>query len=238
VNDSASRRRTIEALGLGPVWVRRDGAVVVDDGPADPSARASRIAVLDLPDLRDAVAACEACGLCTTRTQTVFGVGAEHPECLVVGEAPGAEEDASGEPFVGKAGRLLDAMLAAIGLARARNVFIANVLKCRPPGNRDPSSTEIAQCRPFLERQIALLAPPMILVVGRIASLALLQTEASMASLRGREHRITIAGREIPVIATYHPAYLLRSPEEKSKAWADLCLARATLDRLAAGAAS
>lgn len=235
MNDLASKRRAIEALGLGPVWIRRDVAAV-DHDPGDPSVRANRIAEFDDRELREAVAACEACGLCATRAQTVFGVGAERPECLVVGEAPGADEDASGEPFVGKAGRLLDAMLAAIGLARTRNVFVANVLKCRPPGNRDPSPTEIAQCRPFLERQIALLAPPMILVVGRIASLALLQTEASMASLRGKEHRITVEGREIPVVATYHPAYLLRSPEEKSKAWADLCMARATLDRIAAAA--
>jgi DNA polymerase len=225
----SDRRRALQAMGLGPVWVRRDAG----DAGVVPVDRTTRIAALGWDELRVAVAACEACGLCASRTQTVFGVGIDRPACLVIGEAPGADEDAAGEPFVGSSGKLLDAMLAAIGFGRTRNVFIANVLKCRPPGNRDPAPLEMASCRPFLERQIALLAPQMILVVGKIATLALLGGEGSMASLRGREHRVTIEGRDIPVVATYHPAYLLRSPEEKAKAWADLCLARSIHDCLA-----
>jgi uracil-DNA glycosylase len=229
---SSSQRRALDAMGLGPVWVRRGGSTSVVDEPS----RAERIAALDWEELEQAVAACVACRLCETRTQTVFGVGARRPTCLVLGEAPGADEDLQGEPFVGKGGRLLDAMLAAVGFSRAQNVYIANVLKCRPPGNRDPLPTEAASCRPFLERQIALLAPRMVLVVGKVASHALLGTEASMASLRGREHRLSIGGREIPVVATYHPAYLLRTPEDKAKAWADLCLARDVHERVLAAA--
>ena len=220
-------------MGLGPAWILRvPSALPASEEAADE--RTARIASLAWDRLAPAVAGCVACELCETRTQTVFGVGVERPGCLIVGEAPGADEDAIGEPFVGQAGKLLDAMLAAIGFSRATNVFIANVLKCRPPGNRDPSPREIDACRPFLERQIAVLAPPMILVVGKIASMALLQSEGSMASLRGREHRVTIGGREIPVVATYHPAYLLRSPDETAKSWADLCLARAVHDRVLA----
>jgi uracil-DNA glycosylase family 4 len=233
MNDMTARRRlAIEAMGLGPVWVRRQDILAHDEQPIATDERARRIGVLDWATLRETVAVCRACTLCETRKQTVFGVGIESPEWMIVGEAPGAEEDAQGEPFVGKAGKLLDAMLTSVGLSRDRSVFIANVLKCRPPGNRDPSPFEMEQCRPFLERQIALLAPKMILVVGKIASLALLKTESSMASLRGREHRLEIAGRVIPVVATYHPAYLLRAPEEKAKAWADLCFARAIYERV------
>jgi uracil-DNA glycosylase family 4 len=232
---SSSQRRAIDAMGLGPVWVRRDGGAVPAEADLDAvSSRAARIATLEWDELEAEVASCVACRLCETRTQTVFGVGARRPACLVLGEAPGADEDAQGEPFVGQGGRLLDAMLAAIGFSRTDNVFIANVLKCRPPGNRDPSADEIASCRPFLERQIALLAPRMVLVVGKVASHALLATEASMASLRGREHLLTIGGRDVPVVATYHPAYLLRTPEDKAKAWADLCLARDVHERIAA----
>ena len=223
----------LEAMGLGPVWVRRAQAsiddVVVDPG-TDP--RGPSMATLEWAPLRAAVASCVACDLAKTRTQTVFGVGAERPDWLIVGEAPGAEEDAVGEPFVGPAGRLLDAMLAAVGHSRERNVFIANVLKCRPPGNRDPSPVEVAACRPFLERQIALLEPRMILVVGKVASAALLATDATMASLRGKVHRLSIGGRTIPVVATYHPAYLLRSANEKAKAWEDLCMAREVYEGL------
>jgi uracil-DNA glycosylase len=229
-----ARRRLIEALGLGPGWVLRSGDAPSVDVPV--VGRPDQIARLDWTELKETVSGCRACRLCETRTQTVFGVGNESPDWLVVGEAPGAEEDAAGEPFVGKAGKLLDAMLASIGFSRDRDVYIANVLKCRPPGNRDPSPSEIEQCRPFLDRQIALLAPKMILVVGRIASLALLRTEASMASLRGKVHRVESSGRAIPVVATYHPAYLLRSPEEKAKAWADLCFARELHERTSAPA--
>jgi uracil-DNA glycosylase family 4 len=225
-------------MGLGPVWVRRDQPSAPAEGreTIDDETRAARIALLDWDALGEAVAGCEACGLSRTRTQTVFGVGARRPACLVLGEAPGADEDAQGEPFVGKAGRLLDAMLAAVGFSRADNVYIANTLKCRPPGNRDPLPAESAACRPFLERQIALLTPRMVLVVGKVASHALLGTDASMASLRGREHRLSIGGRDVPVIATYHPAYLLRTPEDKAKAWADLCLAREIHERVVAAA--
>ncbi len=223
-------------MGLGPLWVRRDRPVEVDDETID--ARAARIAKLDWESLRAEVAGCRACRLCETRTQTVFGVGAERPDWLVIGEGPGADEDAVGEPFVGKAGKLLDAMLTSVGFSRADRpdrgrAYIANVVKCRPPGNRDPLPVEVESCRPFLERQIALLAPKMILVVGKVASLALLKAEGSMASLRGKVHRIEAAGRSIPVVATYHPAYLLRSPEEKGKAWADLCFARSLHERAA-----
>jgi uracil-DNA glycosylase family 4 len=239
MNDMTARRRlAIEAMGLGPVWVQRQDTSANGDDDQQLIAtddRARRIRMLDWATLQQTVAACRACALCETRKQTVFGVGVESPEWMIVGEAPGAEEDAQGEPFVGKAGKLLDAMLASVGLSRDRSVFIANVQKCRPPGNRDPSSFEMDQCRPFLERQIASLAPKMILVVGKIASLALLKTESSMASLRGREHRLEIDGRVIPVVATYHPAYLLRSPEEKAKAWADLCFARSIYERTIIG---
>jgi DNA polymerase len=176
--------------------------------------------------LRTEVAGCTRCALHTGRTQTVFGVGDPAADWLVIGEAPGAEEDARGEPFVGRAGRLLNAMLLAIGLPRER-VYIANVLKCRPPGNRDPKPEETLACRPYLERQIALLAPRIILAVGRIAAQNLLATDAPLARLRGRVHPFGPTG--LPLVVTYHPAYLLRSPGEKRKAWEDLKLARATL---------
>ncbi len=228
-------------MGLGPLWVRRalpmEEAgellipIVVRSGQARSAGQTARIGTLDWDALRDEVAGCVACALATTRTQTVFGVGAARPEWLVIGEAPGADEDLRGEPFVGQAGKLLDAMLAAVGLSREHDVFIANVLKCRPPGNRDPLRTEIESCRPFLERQIGLLRPKLILVVGKVATAALLGSEGTMASMRGRVHRVSIDGRETPVIATYHPAYLLRSLQEKARAWQDLCLARETYGR-------
>jgi DNA polymerase len=178
--------------------------------------------------LREEVAACTRCALCGSRTQTVFGVGNRQARLLVIGEAPGAEEDRRGEPFVGRAGQLLNSMLRAIGCAREQ-VYIANVLKCRPPGNRDPSPTEVAACLPYLQRQIELLSPKLILVVGRIAAQNLLATEIPIARLRGTLHRFGPAG--IPVVVTYHPAYLLRSPGEKRRAWIDLKLARLQLRR-------
>jgi DNA polymerase len=180
--------------------------------------------------LRSAVAGCRACALSETRRQTVFGTGPEDAQWLLIGEAPGAEEDASGEPFVGQAGRLLDNMLAAIGLSRARDVFIANVLKCRPPRNRDPQPEEVACCEPFLARQVELLAPRVIVVMGRFAAQSVLGTDASIASLRGRLHAYRSAQRSIPVVVTYHPAYLLRSLGDKAKAWTDLCLALAAFE--------
>ncbi len=182
----------------------------------------------DWPRLEGLVAACRRCALCETRTQTVFGVGDRRAEWFVVGEAPGAQEDRQGEPFVGPAGQLLNAMLRAIGLARER-VFIANVLKCRPPGNRDPLAGEAAECLPYLERQIALVRPRIILVVGRIAAQNLLGTDEPLARLRGRLHRFGAEGR--PTVVTYHPAYLLRTPADKAKTWQDLLFAREVASR-------
>lgn len=168
-------------------------------------------------ELQHEVAACRACGLCETRTQTVFGVGNRQTGWLLVGEAPGQDEDLQGEPFVGKAGQLLNEMLRAIGLER-REVYIANMLKCRPPRNRDPHVDEIAACNGFLARQIELLRPKLIVAVGRIAAQNLLQTQAPLAKLRGRRHQL----HNTPLVVVHHPAYLLRSPLEKAKAWEDL----------------
>jgi uracil-DNA glycosylase len=175
--------------------------------------------------LRTQVSDCRLCGLCQQRKQAVFGVGSETGPWLFVGEGPGADEDQQGEPFVGQAGKLLDSMLAAIGCARGREVYIANVVKCRPPGNRTPTHEEAVACAPYLDRQIELIAPKLIVALGKTAATRLLGTEASLASLRGRVHRY----RDIPVIVTYHPAYLLRSLPEKAKAWEDLVFARRTL---------
>ncbi|HEX4872668.1 MAG TPA: uracil-DNA glycosylase [Nevskiaceae bacterium] len=174
----------------------------------------------DWEGLRAQVRDCQRCKLCTTRTQTVFGVGPQTAPLLIVGEGPGADEDAQGEPFVGRAGKLLDEMLAAIGRSRRDSVFIANVVKCRPPGNRDPESDEVEACRPYLEQQIRLLQPRLIVGLGRIAAQRLLRSEAPLSKLRGPLHRDQGSG--IPVFITYHPAYLLRSPREKAKTWADL----------------
>lgn len=210
--------------GAGEV-VRVDPAS--DEGASSPARRrAIGIARLDWQPLREQVTTCTACALCRTRSRTVFGVGAAQARWMLVGEAPGAEEDAKGEPFVGKAGQLLDAMLGAIGLDRRADVFIANVLKCRPPRNRDPLPEEVAACEPFLLRQLELVAPDVVLVLGRFAAQSVLGTDASIASLRGRVHRKEVGGRSIPLVVTYHPAYLLRTPADKSKSWADLLLAR------------
>lgn len=189
---------------------------------------AGHAAGLDWPSLEARVRACQACGLQTTRTQTVFGVGNREARWMIIGEAPGAEEDRQGEPFVGRAGQLLNAMLKAIGYAREQ-VFIANILKCRPPGNRDPKIEESSCCKPFLFRQIELVDPTLLLCVGRIAAQTLLETDTPIGQLRGKVHRLA-SGR--PVIVTYHPAYLLRSPLEKRKAWADLLFAVRTFEQL------
>lgn len=181
---------------------------------------------LNWDGLQHRVAECTLCDeLVTNRTQTVFGVGNQQAQLMVIGEAPGADEDRQGEPFVGRAGQLLNAMLAAIGLPREQ-VYIANILKCRPPNNRDPKPEEAAACSAFLQRQIALIQPKVILVVGRIAAQNLLHTDAPLGKLRGRLHHLESG---VPVVVTYHPAYLLRSPQEKRKAWIDLCLASDTL---------
>jgi uracil-DNA glycosylase len=188
------------------------------ENPEVPSDDRNRsIAAMDWPALEQAVKACTACGLRAGCTQTVFGVGDRQADWLVIGEAPGADEDKQGEPFVGRAGQLLNSMLAAIGLRREQ-VYIANILKCRPPGNRDPKPEEATLCRPFLERQIALIQPKLILAVGRIAAQNLLATDTPIGRLRGHLHQL----HGIPVVVTYHPAYLLRSPGEKRKAWTDL----------------
>ncbi len=183
------------------------------------------VAGLDWAGLRQAVAACEACGLCASRRQTVFGTGHEQARWMIVGEAPGEQEDRQGEPFVGPAGQLLDAMLRATGRDRgtdlAGGVFIANVLKCRPPANRNPAPEEVQRCEPFLARQVALVQPKLIIAMGRFAVQSLLRTTEPIGKLRGRVHRY----EGVPVIVTYHPAYLLRNPADKAKAWADLCLA-------------
>lgn len=200
--------------------------------PAGDPARAARIATLDWPALADAVAGCTACGLCGTRRQTVFGAGAPQADWMIVGEAPGEREDAEGQPFVGPAGQLLDAMLRAVQRTRATDaapasaVYISNTLKCRPPGNRNPTPAELAACGPFLDRQIALVQPRLILAMGRFAVQAVLGRDEAIGRLRGRLHR----RGDTPVVVTYHPSYLLRSPSEKARAWEDLCLA---LDALA-----
>jgi uracil-DNA glycosylase len=204
-------------------------AVAVPAAPAAPAtampAAATDAASMGWPELKEAVRTCTACVLCKQRKQTVFGVGNESAQWLFVGEGPGAEEDEQGEPFVGQAGRLLDSMLTAIGLKRGREVYIANVVKCRPPGNRAPTPEESRACAPYLDRQIDLIAPRLIVALGKSAAIRLLGTEASVASLRGQVHD----HRGIPVIVTYHPSYLLRSPPEKSKAWEDLVFARRTI---------
>ncbi|EHP39535.1 DNA polymerase bacteriophage-type,uracil-DNA glycosylase superfamily protein [Cupriavidus basilensis OR16] len=189
---------------------------------ADTDAREAVIARLEWAALEQRVRGCTDCQLCHGRTQTVFGVGDRQAEWMLVGEAPGENEDLQGEPFVGQAGKLLDNMLAAVGLARGRNVFIANVLKCRPPGNRNPEPEEVAQCEPYLRRQIALIQPKLIVVLGRFAAQSLLRTTTPIGKLRGTVHSY----EGIPVVVTYHPAYLLRTLSDKARAWEDLCLAR------------
>jgi DNA polymerase len=189
----------------------------IDDSAAD-------IASLDWDALAARVSVCERCRLCERRTNAVFGVGDRNADWMLIGEAPGENEDKQGEPFVGQAGKLLDSMLHAVALSREDNVFIANVIKCRPPGNRNPELDEVARCEPYLKRQVELVKPKLIVALGRFAAQSLLKTEASIASLRGRVHEY----QGVPVIVTYHPAYLLRSLPDKAKAWADLCLAQAT----------
>jgi uracil-DNA glycosylase family 4 len=256
-----SRRRSaiLTEMGLAPIWRLRDRsaeppAVEAADEfsvepasaaqplqpqprqtialqPQNPSgeAREQSIQRMDWDALREAVAACTACKLHASRTQTVFGVGDPNADWLLIGEAPGAEEDRQGEPFVGQAGKLLDNMLAALGLKRGENLYIANVLKSRPPGNRNPEPDEVAQCTPFLLRQIALIQPKLIIAMGRFAAQTLLNTEASIASMRGKVHQFS----GVPLIVTYHPAYLLRNLPDKAKAWEDLLFAKRTIGKQA-----
>ena len=251
------RAEILRELGLLPVWRLRartpalgiqeslpHDATAVHDAPVaeDTTAvaigeallptdeRLRRIATLEWRDFARDVTACTACSLCRTRNKAVPGVGDVRAQWLFVGEAPGAEEDAKGEPFVGQAGRLLDNMLAALGMKRGDNVYIANVLKCRPPGNRTPEPLEVESCRPYLDRQIELIHPSLIIALGKSAATTLLNVDATIASLRGRLHRY----HGVPLLVTYHPAYLLRNLPDKAKAWEDLCLARTTMQRLPA----
>ena len=242
----SSRARILEEMGLGPVWRLRapprpgaaqgvqaeraseggDAALLADEAHAQAAgSREERIARMQWPELKASVKGCTACGLRAGCTQTVFGVGDEQARWLLVGEAPGAEEDRLGEPFVGQAGKLLDNMLAAIGLARGKDVYIANVLKCRPPGNRNPEPDEVAKCSPYLVRQVELIRPKLILAMGRFAVQTLLNTDATIGSLRGTVHQY----HGVPLIVTYHPAYLLRNLPDKAKAWSDLLFAKRTI---------
>ncbi len=241
------REALLRELGLGPVWRLRQPAAeatvppvperstdagvsppLTFDQPAptdDGDDRAAAIARMGWDELKTAVADCRACGLCQARQQAVLGVGDIEADWLFVGEGPGAEEDERGEPFVGQAGKLLDAMLAAIDLKRGENVYIANAVKCRPPNNRTPEPDETAACWPYLERQIALIRPKLIVALGRPAAQTLLQSEVKIASARGR----VFVFNGTPLIVTYHPAYLLRNLPDKAKAWEDLCFMRGTM---------
>ena len=231
------RDQVLREMGLGPVWKLRAAPVVVAvEEVAAPSAMVSErppaaatvgasLAGMDWEELAATVAACRQCRLCQARKQAVLGVGDRHADWLFVGEGPGAEEDQRGEPFVGQAGKLLDNMLAAIGLARGHDVYIANAVKCRPPENRTPEAEEMVACLPFLQRQIELIQPKLIVALGRPAAQTLLQTEVKIGAARGRLHQY----KGIPVIVTYHPAYLLRTLHDKAKAWEDLCFMRQTM---------
>lgn len=237
------------------VWERRDGSAraavpqprpavaetvvrvapqdkIAPPPPAESSSDDSGVAAMNWEELATAVRSCTKCPLHATRTNGVFGVGDRSARWLIIGEAPGADEDRQGEPFVGRAGQLLNSMLKAIGLAREQ-VFIANILKSRPPNNRDPKPEEVRACIPYLYRQIELVNPTLILCVGRIAAQTLLDVDTPIGKLRGTVHRIA-ANR--PMVVTYHPAYLLRSPVEKRKSWADLLLAMRTFETLQGGA--
>jgi DNA polymerase len=220
------RLEVLKEMGLAPVWrlkgQTRPGVSAEAETPGSMENPKAKIEEMDWPALKATVKNCTACGLRAGCTQTVFGVGDESADWMLVGEAPGAEEDRLGEPFVGQAGKLLDNMLAAIGLARGENVYIANVLKCRPPGNRNPEPEEVAKCSPHLARQIALIRPKLILAMGRFAAQTLLGTDATIGSLRGRVHQY----QGVPLVVTYHPAYLLRNLPDKAKAWQDLLFAK------------
>jgi DNA polymerase len=265
---SATREDILKELGLWPQWRRRDAPESVGDAsapaadaPAAPAivraaagtqapapavmrqgpaptlpldARIAQITGLAWPELKQCVADCTACQLHKGRHKTVFGVGDEQADWMFVGEGPGADEDMKGEPFVGQAGKLLDSMLAAIKLKRGENVYIANVVKCRPPNNRNPEPGEVEQCEPFLHRQIELIKPKLLIALGKVAAVNLLKREASVTSMRGKVHDY----RGIPMIVTYHPAYLLRSLPEKAKAWEDLCFAVETMQGLQSATAA
>ena len=217
------KNQYLQAMGVQRWLVRADGEGAVNDGLQVLANDIAEPVAHDWAGLEQQVSGCKKCKLHETRTQTVFGVGNRLADWLIIGEAPGAEEDRQGEPFVGPAGKLLTEMLFACGLQRA-DVYIANILKCRPPANRDPAPDEVACCHAYLQQQIALMQPQLILVVGRIAAHSLLQTDCQLGRLRGKVHHYGDTG--IPVIVTYHPAYLLRSPLEKRKVWSDLQFAK------------
>ena len=235
-----SREQMLAEMGITPIWrLRESGEAVPADqapdtlppveasAPAGVVSSAAPVAVnaLDWPELAARVANCKACSLCEQRKQAVLGVGDLQPDWLFIGEGPGAEEDVKGEPFVGQAGKLLDNMLAALDLARGNKVYIGNAVKCRPPGNRTPEAAEMAACWPWLERQIELLRPKIIVLLGKAAVHAVLHDDKSLASMRGKRFEY----RGIPVVVTYHPAYLLRNLPDKAKAWEDLLFARRCL---------
>ena len=235
----------LEEMGIAPVWHLRASAPAQQAAADTPAAtsgvsepktapaadRRSAIMRMDWPELKSCVASCTSCELHKKRNKTVFGVGDENASWLFAGEGPGADEDAQGEPFVGQAGKLLDNMLAAIKLKRGADVYIANVVKCRPPGNRNPEHDEALACEPYLHRQIELIKPRLIVALGKVAAVNLLAREASVASMRGKIHEY----RGVPLIVTYHPAYLLRTLADKAKAWEDLCFAVDTMERLKSG---
>ena len=233
---SARQHACLKAMGID-VWVHKDYVQPVEQVlPAEVTARQAQPGVPnkqtdepDWPGLTQQIKRCTACALHATRKQAVVGVGDQQADWMIIGEAPGAEEDRQGEPFVGRAGMLLNAMLQSIGLQRDR-VYIANILKCRPPNNRDPKPDEVAQCIGYLQRQIDLIQPRLILAVGRIAAQQLLGSKSSLARMRQKVH--WLEPQQIPVIVTYHPAYLLRTPSEKRKAWQDLLFAQSELQRL------
>ena len=216
---TSHQRRALAAMDIA-VWQP------LQSGQDDASLEPEQVCTADWDTLRTEVMACIRCSLAASRTQAVFGTGNPNADWMVIGEAPGADEDRQGEPFVGRAGQLLNQMLKAVGLSREQ-VYIANILKCRPPNNRDPAPAEVEACRGYLERQIELVAPRLLLAVGRIAAQNLLGSDAPVGRLRGRVHHLP--GSSLPVVVTYHPAYLLRSPAQKRKAWDDLCLARSVL---------
>lgn len=224
--------RTPEPVRPRPLAAEAASAMAAEQSPR-PAAPASSVAVdtLQWPELAEQVADCRQCPLCQQRKQAVLGVGDIRAEWLFIGEGPGAEEDQKGEPFVGQAGKLLDNMLAALDLQRGDNVYIANAVKCRPPGNRTPEPAEMAACRPYLERQIALIQPKVIVLLGKPAAHTVLglDMQKALGPLRGHRHEYLLGERSIPVVATYHPAYLLRNLPDKARAWEDLLYARRIL---------
>lgn len=228
------RRQILQELNLLPVWRSKASAIQsiapsTDDFAGNaPPAQSPSIADMDWEQLQQTVTQCTRCPLHLTRTNTVFGIGDKQADWLFIGEGPGAREDELGEPFVGQAGKLLDQMLAAIRLKRGEQVYIANIVKCRPPNNRNPSLTEAQQCEPYLNRQIALIQPKLIVALGKVAAQNLLHSDDSISNLRGKVHNYS----GIPLIVTYHPAYLLRSLPEKAKAWKDLCFAKSIMQSL------